>query len=96
MPESSIILLLRSQPKAFMTNSDMLQVTLEKVKGIEFNPSKTNFCSAICILGSMNKSTWDRKVDVYKKWGRSGKRFLKHLGSIHGVWWHLSIRLQRS
>nr|POF15091.1 hypothetical protein CFP56_51177 [Quercus suber] len=36
-----------------------------------FNPSRMKFALAIFALRAMSKSTWERKVDVYKKWGLS-------------------------
>lgn len=42
---------------------------MDEVKKIGFNPSKTSFVLAINALRAMNKSTWENKVEVYKKWG---------------------------
>ncbi|XP_028085282.1 uncharacterized protein LOC114286328 isoform X2 [Camellia sinensis] len=36
-----------------------------------FDPSKVTFVDAICVLFGMSKSAWERKVEVYKRWGLS-------------------------
>ena len=37
-----------------------------------FNPSTMKFAKALHVLQAMSKSTWERKVNVYQKWGLSG------------------------
>ncbi|MBA0866924.1 hypothetical protein Goshw_025710 [Gossypium schwendimanii] len=36
-----------------------------------FNPPSMSFVLAVTVLNFMPKSSWDRKLDVYKKWGWS-------------------------
>ncbi|XP_028089580.1 uncharacterized protein LOC114289933 [Camellia sinensis] len=45
-----------------------------------FNPCKLNFVLAIHLLKSISKSTWGKKVEVYKKWGWSGDEILEAFG----------------
>ena len=42
---------------------------MEEVKERGFNPSRLMFALAVFTLRAMSKSTWERKVNVYKKWG---------------------------
>ncbi|XP_039040224.1 uncharacterized protein LOC120178453 [Hibiscus syriacus] len=42
-----------------------------------FYPERFNFVLAVCVLGSMSKSTWEREFDVYKKCGWSEKEILE-------------------
>ncbi|GFZ19036.1 hypothetical protein Acr_27g0007750 [Actinidia rufa] len=52
-----------------MTSSNRFRQIVEKVEKIGFNPSATTFVTAVHALSAMTKSTWETKVDVYKKWG---------------------------
>ncbi|GMI71999.1 hypothetical protein like AT5G07900 [Hibiscus trionum] len=42
-----------------------------------FNPERFDFVIAVCVLGSMSKSTWERKFDVYNKCGWSENEILE-------------------
>ncbi|KAK4586955.1 hypothetical protein RGQ29_023907 [Quercus rubra] len=69
MPESIIISILQKQPRAFRVNPVQFRETVEKVKEMGFNPSTMKFAKAVYAVRSMSKSTWERKLNVYKKWG---------------------------
>ncbi|KAF3968348.1 hypothetical protein CMV_007754 [Castanea mollissima] len=71
VPESNIVTLLQNQPRTFMVNPVRFRETVEEVKEMGFNPSRWKFALAVFALRAMSKSTWERKVDVYKKWGLS-------------------------
>ncbi|MBA0566073.1 hypothetical protein Golob_010923 [Gossypium lobatum] len=42
-----------------------------------FNPPSMSFVLAVTVLNFMPKSSWDRKLDVYKKWGWSEKEVVE-------------------
>ncbi|TYI02004.1 hypothetical protein ES332_A11G240300v1 [Gossypium tomentosum] len=42
---------------------------VEKVKQMGFSPERFTFSLTVIVLGSMRKSTWETKIDVYKKYG---------------------------
>ena len=69
--ESNIITLLQYQPRALMVKPVRFREIVEEVKQMGFNPSRMKFSQAVFALRAMSKSTWERKVDVYKKWGWS-------------------------
>ncbi|XP_059630164.1 transcription termination factor MTERF8, chloroplastic-like [Cornus florida] len=71
VPESNIVFLLSTQPRAFIKKPDRFNEVVEDVKKIGFNPSKFQFVMAVKALRSMSKSTWKRKMEVYEKWGLS-------------------------
>ncbi|XP_059654564.1 transcription termination factor MTERF15, mitochondrial-like [Cornus florida] len=72
VPESNIVGLFTMQPRAFiMTNTDRFKEIVEEVKKMGFNPTKMMFGAAIHALRAMSKSTWEKKVEVFKKWGFS-------------------------
>lgn len=50
---------------------------MEKVKEMGFNPPSMSFVLAVTVLNFMPKSSWDRKLDVYKKWGWSEKEVIE-------------------
>lgn len=69
--ESAIVSLLTTKPSALMLASDRFKITVEKVKQMGFNPQKVQFVRAIIVLTSLSKSTWEKKVEICKKWGWS-------------------------
>ncbi|KAJ7980241.1 Transcription termination factor like [Quillaja saponaria] len=71
VPDSSISTLLLNQPSLFSSGWDCFKRTVDEVKKMGFSPSKLTFVSAVHIKMSMSKSTWQRKVDVFKRWGWS-------------------------
>ncbi|XP_059652925.1 uncharacterized protein LOC132300019 [Cornus florida] len=76
MPESIIVSFFTNQPQAFTPNADRFKEIVEEVKKMGFNPTKTMFGAAINALRAMSKSTWEKKVEVYKKWGLSEDQIL--------------------
>ncbi|KAE9445693.1 hypothetical protein C3L33_22407, partial [Rhododendron williamsianum] len=52
-----------------MVSYDRFRRAVEEVQKMDFSPSKVNFVVAIKVLGSMTKSTWNKKIEVYQKWG---------------------------
>ena len=45
-----------------------------------FNPLRLSFIQAIFARRGMNKSTWERKVSAYKRWGLSEEEILVAFG----------------
>lgn len=64
------------QPHVLLTNCNKYRLIIEKVKNLGFNPLKVSFLVAIQAFISMNKSTWDRKTEAYKRWGWSDNDIL--------------------
>ncbi|XP_057430228.1 uncharacterized protein LOC130723266 [Lotus japonicus] len=73
--DSSIAGLLLTRPRVL--SSDNLLESLEEVKGLGFDPSKTTFGVALRALKVVTKNKWDEKVDTFKKWGWSHESVLR-------------------
>ena len=71
VPKSNIATLLRKQPRTFMVRPDQFREVLEEVKEMGFHPSKAKFVVAIQVIRGISKSTWKRKIEVFKRWGWS-------------------------
>ncbi|RVX22206.1 hypothetical protein CK203_001515 [Vitis vinifera] len=71
VPKSNIAGLLMNRPMAFMVRPNLFRENLEEVKKMGFNPSQMKFVIAIHAMRAMGKSTWERKIDAYKRWGWS-------------------------
>ncbi|KAF5462747.1 hypothetical protein F2P56_018730 [Juglans regia] len=71
VPECHILTLLKYQPRSLMVNPVRFREIIEEVNEIGFNPLRLKFSLAVCALCGLSKSTWESKVDVYKKWGWS-------------------------
>ncbi|KAK2646237.1 hypothetical protein Ddye_021432 [Dipteronia dyeriana] len=80
VPKSNITALLLRYAHRFTRNPDIFKKTVEQVKGMGFDPLKLNFCLAVHAIMSMSKSTWERKVNLYKKWGLSEKEIFEAFG----------------
>uniref|UniRef100_A0A7N2LW65 Uncharacterized protein n=1 Tax=Quercus lobata TaxID=97700 RepID=A0A7N2LW65_QUELO len=53
---------------------------VEEVKEMGFNPLGLSFILAIFAMRGMKKSTWERKVNAYKRWGLSEEEILVAFG----------------
>ncbi|OVA06462.1 Mitochodrial transcription termination factor-related [Macleaya cordata] len=71
VPQSNISRLLITQPGSLLTNADRFKEIVEEIKGMGLDPLKTAFVIAIHGLTSMSKSTWEAKLDVFRRWGWS-------------------------
>ncbi|XP_061341133.1 uncharacterized protein LOC133287522 [Gastrolobium bilobum] len=71
----SIARLLVTRPSLLGSN-DLLK-TVEEVKGLGFDPSKSTFAVAMTAKKAVSKARWDDKVDILKKWGWSDETVLQ-------------------
>ena len=74
--ESNISSLLKQKHSVAVTNPVRFKEIVEKVKEMGFNPLKFSFIQAVFAMVGMNKSTWERKVNVYKRWDLSQEEIL--------------------
>ncbi|KAK8511148.1 hypothetical protein V6N13_013567 [Hibiscus sabdariffa] len=77
VPELNIVKGFRRIPNIISAAPIVFKENVEKVKKMGFNPERFDFVLAVFVLGSMSKSTWERKFDVYKKCGWSEKEILE-------------------
>ncbi|THG21752.1 hypothetical protein TEA_028411 [Camellia sinensis var. sinensis] len=80
VPESKVVFLLTNQPRLFTVKPEEFKKTVNEVKEMGFDPSKLHFVLAVHALRSMRKSTWQRKVEVYGKWGWSEEQTIQAFG----------------
>lgn len=71
IPKSRIEPMLAQQPRTFFTSADRFRKVVSNVKEMGFDPSKVRFLWAIHAVRAMSKSTWDKKMELYEKWGLS-------------------------
>ncbi|XP_028755397.1 transcription termination factor MTERF9, chloroplastic-like [Neltuma alba] len=71
VPESNVIKLLQYFPSVITKSCVRFEEIVKEVKELGVNPGQVNFVLAVSVLASASKSTWGKKVDVYKKWGWS-------------------------
>ncbi|KAJ6935103.1 transcription termination factor MTERF8 [Populus alba x Populus x berolinensis] len=77
VPEKNIALLIRSRPSIMVSNLENFKKLIEEVTLMGFHPCKSQFIEAIRVLSSMSKSTWEKKLDVHRKWGLSEEEILQ-------------------
>ncbi|XP_024631705.1 uncharacterized protein [Medicago truncatula] len=73
--DSTIARLLQKRPSIF--GSKDLIMSLEEVKCLGFDASTTTFGTALMTKQCMSKILWDKKVDVFKKWGWSDEDVIR-------------------
>ncbi|CAL5423639.1 unnamed protein product [Camellia sinensis] len=71
VPQSCISLLVSGNPSVVAGNKDKFNLCARKAIEMGFDPSKVTFVDAICVFFGMSTSAWERKVEVYKRWGLS-------------------------
>ncbi|KAG5560976.1 hypothetical protein RHGRI_004112 [Rhododendron griersonianum] len=69
VPNARVMSSLMKQPRPFMMRSNEFRQIVEDVEKMGFDPLKENFLRAIHTLRAVSKSTWEKKVEVFKKWG---------------------------
>ncbi|XP_027332556.1 uncharacterized protein LOC113847565 [Abrus precatorius] len=70
VPESKVAISLRYWPSSLVVFPPIFKNAVEEAKEMEFSPNNTVFIVALRAK-LMRKSLWQRKVDLYKKWGWS-------------------------
>ncbi|KAI3782449.1 hypothetical protein L2E82_12496 [Cichorium intybus] len=76
LPGSKMLYLLTYQPRDFLGSTDQFKKTVEEVVEMGIDPLKITFMLAVHALRSMSKSTWDKKMETYEKWGWSKDEIL--------------------
>ncbi|XP_076955355.1 transcription termination factor MTERF8, chloroplastic-like [Bidens hawaiensis] len=71
VPNSAIRAMLTWQPRTLFAPVDRFKKIVKDVTDMGFDPSKVRFLWAINAVKAMSKSTWDKKVEIYMKWGWS-------------------------
>ncbi|XP_052875553.1 transcription termination factor MTERF15, mitochondrial-like [Gossypium arboreum] len=71
VPESNILALLNCQPRSLLFNPVRLKEIVEEVKRMGIDSSRKKFLVAVYAFRSMSKSTLEKKIDVYRRWGWS-------------------------
>lgn len=77
VPEYNIVKLLHWLPKAFFRAPVKVKENAEKLKGMGFNPERVIYLVAVYALGSLSKSTLEKKFDTFKKCGWSEEEVLE-------------------
>ncbi|KAK4745617.1 hypothetical protein SAY87_011929 [Trapa incisa] len=71
VPEQNLGFFLAGQPWQVRTPNDRFKDILERVKAMGISSSKVIFVIAVHVFGQLSKTTWDRKLEVYSRWGWS-------------------------
>ena len=74
--ESGICTLIKNWPRVITTDQVRFKEIVEEVKEMGINPLRASFVQAVSVIRQMNKSTWERKVNAYKRWGLYGDEIL--------------------
>lgn len=76
VPEANVMYFLLYQPRMFTMDLDRFREILEDVMKMGFDPLKSSFVQAVHAIRAMSKSTWERKLNIYKRWGLSEKEII--------------------
>ncbi|KAI4345446.1 hypothetical protein L6164_012569 [Bauhinia variegata] len=70
MPDKKIAFLLSHWPRAVDMQTDVFKKVVDDLKELGMEPSKSIFLVAL-LAKSSGKTTWERKIDLFKRWGWS-------------------------
>ncbi|XP_052178441.1 transcription termination factor MTERF8, chloroplastic-like [Diospyros lotus] len=70
-PQSIIFFILLYTPNAVHRDGQKFNESVNKALQMGFNPSKSTFANAVQVLCEMPESTWDHKMEVYRRCGLS-------------------------
>ncbi|KAF5731199.1 hypothetical protein HS088_TW19G00804 [Tripterygium wilfordii] len=76
LPQSSISAILFQKLCLFGLKTEKLEGLLKRVLNIGFDPTKGVFAEALIVFFQLSKSTLERKMDVYRRWGWSDDEIL--------------------
>ncbi|PPR90765.1 hypothetical protein GOBAR_AA29917 [Gossypium barbadense] len=82
VPESNILALLNCQPRSLLFNPVRLKEIVEEVKRMGIDSSRKKFLVAVYAFRSMSKSTLEKKIDVYRRWGWSDQEINEAFRSL--------------
>ncbi|XP_026426153.1 uncharacterized protein LOC113322303 [Papaver somniferum] len=68
VPQSNISKFLINHSRALTIATSKFEENVQRIKGMGFDPSVTTFLLGLNGLAAMNKSTWETKLNAYKKW----------------------------
>ncbi|KAI4369669.1 hypothetical protein MLD38_018086 [Melastoma candidum] len=77
VPDNSIQFLLRNHPNCLWASSAKFDHALERVKSMGCDPSKVKFVVTVHVLTGLAKSTWEKKVSMFRRWGWSEEDTLR-------------------
>ncbi|KAF5200288.1 Transcription termination factor like [Thalictrum thalictroides] len=73
VPEFNISKLFMIEPRALTHTNVRFKEIVTAIEKMGFDPGARSFVLAISVMGSMAKSLWEKKVEVYKSFGLSEK-----------------------
>ncbi|XP_026418266.1 uncharacterized protein LOC113313687 isoform X2 [Papaver somniferum] len=76
VPQSRIVKFLISRPSTLIISTVKFKDIVHEVKGMGFDHYKNTFLIAIIAITAMTKSTWESKLNAYRKWGWSEDEIL--------------------
>ncbi|XP_010241318.1 PREDICTED: transcription termination factor MTERF15, mitochondrial-like [Nelumbo nucifera] len=71
VPEQIILSVVKRHPQSFLMPPDLFNENAKEIKDLGVDPSKLAFALAVSIITLSSKSTRERKIDIYKKYGCS-------------------------
>ncbi|KAJ9696989.1 hypothetical protein PVL29_008961 [Vitis rotundifolia] len=76
VPQSSVVFLIKHYPYVVQLKNDKFHEIVKEVMESGFDPLKMVFISAIQVFAGMSKSTWEQKMEVYRRWGLSNHEIM--------------------
>ncbi|KAK1292605.1 hypothetical protein QJS10_CPB17g01590 [Acorus calamus] len=71
VPDYRISAMIKQHPSAFVSSSDRFSEALMIVKEMGFDPLSSFFCSALATVVGINKSIWEEKMELFRRYGWS-------------------------
>ena len=76
VPESSIRFLLRNDPCVLQFKNEKFQKIVKKVVERGLDPMEVVFIHAVRVFAGMSESTWEQKMENFRRWGLSSDEIM--------------------
>ncbi|KAF7813674.1 transcription termination factor MTEF1, chloroplastic-like [Senna tora] len=77
VPKSGIARLISHWPQVLSCNVDKLKMVADKLMEMGLHPSKSIFLDALRTKVRVSKSSWESKVELYRRWGWSDETLVE-------------------
>ncbi|XP_075515874.1 uncharacterized protein LOC142550684 [Primulina tabacum] len=76
VPEINVVYLFKRHPRSLISSPDEFKKQVERVTELGFSPLTTIFILGVIAMRMLPKLSWNKKMDIYKRWGYSEDQLL--------------------
>lgn len=85
VPEINVRHLFKRGPRTLLVSPDGSKNYVERIAEMSCSPETVNFVVSFSAMRRFCKSSWDKKIDMYKRWGYSEDHLLLAFSRYHSL-----------